>query len=184
MPSELTNLLPKERREKVVREYRLRFGVVSAFVFSLLVCVAGILLIPTYLYLTATASMKGEQLAQLTSKLSSSNEMTLASRLTILSRNAESLASLSKKSSTSSLLRDALLTPRPGVLLSGFMYTAAGGKSFGVLTLSGVASTREALRNYQMALEKAAFARKVELPVSVYAKDANIPFTITVTLAP
>lgn len=184
MPSELTNLLPLERQKRLLHEYRLRLSTVAALVFSLLVCVAGILLIPTYLYLTATEHLKETQLARLTTKLSSANEAALSSRLIVLSDNAESLASLARSPIASAILRDALAVARPGILLSGLTYTAAKGKTFGALSLSGVAGTRDALRSYQIALEKAPFARSAELPVSVYAKDANIPFTITLSLRP
>lgn len=184
MPSELTNLLPIERQEQLVREYRFRLGTVSLLIFSLLACVAGVLLIPTYMYLTATAHMKETQLAGLTSKLSSTNEVTIASRLVVLSSNAEALALLSQRPPVSSLVRTVLAISRPGILLIGFTHTAGTGKNSGILTLSGTAGTREALRNYQLALEKAPFARSADLPVSVYAKDANIPFTITLALRP
>jgi hypothetical protein len=39
------------------------------------------------------------------------------------------------------------------------------------------------LRSYQLALQGASFARAVDLPVSAYAKDADIAFTVTITLA-
>jgi len=48
----------------------------------------------------------------------------------------------------------------------------------------GIAATRDALRNYQIALQNAAFARAADLPVSAYAKDSNISFNITITLKP
>lgn len=184
MPSELTNLLPPERQARLVREYHFRLGAVIALIFSLLVCVAGILLIPIYIVLSATTSLKETQLVELTSKLSSANEVTVASRLAVLSSNAEALAALSKRSSVSALVRVALALPRTGILLTGFARSAAADTTPGTLAISGTAGTRDALRSYQLVLEKASFVRSADLPVSVYAKDANIPFTIILTLRP
>jgi hypothetical protein len=58
------------------------------------------------------------------------------------------------------------------------------GKAPGTLSVSGIAVTRGALRAYQLALQSAPFAVAANLPVSAYAKDTDIAFTITVTLTP
>lgn len=184
MSSELTNLLPQERQGRIVREYCLHFGVVATLVLSLLVCVAGVLLFPTYVLLSANETAKEMRLANITSKLSSADEVTLSSRLAILSSNANALVSLSDRPSASLLVHTVLAVPRPGILLTGLSHTVATAKTPGTLTLSGTAATRDALRSYQLALQKAPFARSAELPVSVYAKDANIPFTVTLSLRP
>ena len=77
-----------------------------------------------------------------------------------------------------------LAVPRPGVTLSSFTYVPAAGTNPGTLAISGRAATRDALRSYQLALQSAALARSAVLPVSAYAPDANIAFTVTVTLVP
>lgn len=184
MSNELTNLLPEARKELIVREYRFRFGVVAALLLSLLVCVAAILLIPTYIFLAANANAKETRLTDIKASLSSGEEATLSKRLSILSSNAASLISLSNTSSVSALVRSVLAVPRPGITLSGFTHTAATGKTNGALTLSGIAATRDVLRNYQLALQGESFVSTAELPVSVYAKDSNIAFTITISLKP
>ena len=69
-------------------------------------------------------------------------------------------------------------------MLSGFSYTPSSSSGSGTIALSGISATRDALRGYQLALQGAPFARSAALPVSAYAKDANIDFTITITLSP
>lgn len=184
MANELTNLLPEARKELIVREYRFRLGVVVTILFSLLVCVAAVLLVPTYIFLVANVNAKEARLTNIKASLSSGEEATLSKRLAILSSNASSLISLSNTSSVSALVRSVLAIPRPGVTLSGFAHTTGSGKTHGALTLSGVAATRDALRNYQLALQGESFVSSAELPVSVYAKDSNIAFTITLSLKP
>ena len=187
MANELTNLLPEARKELIVREYRFRLGVVVTILLSLLVCVAAVLLVPTYIFLVADVNAKEARLTNIKASLSSGEEATLSKRLAILSSNASSLISLSNTSSVSALVRSVLAIPRPGVTLSGFAHiahTAGSSKTHGALTLSGVAATRDALRNYQLALQGESFVSSAELPVSVYAKDSNIAFTITISLKP
>lgn len=184
MHSELTNLLPLSRQHLLAREYHFRLGVVAVSLFITLVLAAAVLLVPTYIFLTRDVQAKEVRLASIKSTLSSSDGVALSTRLAALSSDAERLTALSNNLSASGVLRLALAVSRPGVILSGLTYTPAIGKTSGTLILSGTAATRDSLRNYQLALQNASFAQLVELPVSAYAKDTNITFTITVTLTP
>lgn len=184
MRNDLTNLLPSERRGALTREYFLRLGVVGLVMASLLVVAAMILLLPTYLFLTDNARTKEAHLAAVTSALASTDQAALIARLSALSGNAAILSALAKAPSASGYLRSVLALSRPGITLSDFAYAPAGGMSAGTLAVSGTAATRDALRSYQLALESAPFVRSADLPVSAYARDSNISFTITITLAP
>ncbi|MFZ2167909.1 MAG: hypothetical protein WAV50_03525 [Minisyncoccia bacterium] len=184
MRNNLTNLLPPERQESLAREYRFRFGVVATEIFITLVVVATVLLIPTYVFLAKNVQAKETRLANMKTTLSSSDEMALSARLVALSNDATSLISLSKRPSASSIIRSVLAVSRPGVTVSGISYTPPAGKSPSTIALNGTAATREALRRYQLALQDAPSVLSADLPVSAYAKDTNIIFTITVILAP
>lgn len=195
MPDHLTNLLPPERRRAIRRDYFLRFGTVVALFATVLIIAAAALLAPTYVFLARSVAAKEARLASMRSALSSPDDVALSARLAALKSDADALAALAGAPSASAIVRAALAVSRPGVALSGFEYAPAtearpgtpGTKSdvvLGTLAVSGTASTRDALRGYQLALERATFARSADLPVSTYAKDRNIPFTITVTLAP
>lgn len=184
MNSELTNLLPPLRRSLLAREYFFRLGVVVVALFVALVLAAALLLVPTYVFLTGNAQAKEAHLITIKSTLSSADEVALSARLNALSNDAAALLLLSKRPSVSAIIRTALAVPRPGIILSGFVYTPTVDKNSNTLALTGIASARDVLRNYQLALQSSSFALSADLPVSAYAKDANIAFTITITLAP
>ncbi|MFA6519367.1 MAG: hypothetical protein WCT41_00890 [Candidatus Paceibacterota bacterium] len=184
MDNELTNLLPPERQSALSREYLLRLGVVVAVMITALTFAAALLLVPTYIFLNQSASAKATRLASIESTLSSSEEKTLSEQLATLARDAAALVALGDIPSASGILRTALAVPHPGIALSGLAYTPAEAKVPGTLAITGIAATRDALRTYQLAVQSAPFAAEANLPVSAYAKDANITFTITVTLAP
>ena len=184
MPDELTNLLPLERDRSVSREYRFRLGVVALMLASALIASAAILLTPTYIFLVGSANAKEVQLAHMKATLSASDEAALSARLTALSNDAKALIALSDRPAVSKLVSAALSVPRPGIAVSSIAYVPATGKNPATLALSGRAATRNALRNYQLALEEAPFASAANVPVSAYAKDTDITFTITVTLLP
>lgn len=178
MRNEPTNLLPIERRRTLAREYYVRLSVAVVSFVTALALVSIVLLIPTYVLLAEGARTKEAHLISIESALSSTNEATLSTRLAALNSNAATLSALARAPSVSATIRSALAVSRPGITLFGFVYTPA------TLALSGVAATRDALRGYQLALSSMSFTRSADLPVSAYAKDSNIPFTITITLAP
>jgi len=184
MNNELTNLLPIERQRGLLHEYFLRLGVVIAVLITILTGVAALLLIPTYVFLLQSASAKMAHLASIESVLSSADEKVLSARLAVLSNDAAILIALGEARSPSALIRTLLSVPRPGVTLSSFVYTPALGEAPGTLTLFGVATTRDALRAYQLAVQGAPFTATADLPVSAYAKDTDITFSIAVTLKP
>ena len=194
MYNELTNLLPQERRHTLLYDYVFRLGVVLILFITALTLIAAILLLPTYVLLMESARTKQAHLTDIKSTLSSVDETELSARLAALSADAATLLALTKLPSASGIVRTMLAIARPSIALSNFTYTPAtskpskDGKSSitvpGTLVISGTAATRDALRNYQLALQGAPFASSVTLPISTYAKDSNIPFTITITLVP
>lgn len=185
MQNELTNLLPQERQQALSRAYVLRICVVVAAAITTLIVIAGVLLVPTYLFLTGSANAKEERLANIKSGLTSADETKLSARLTALSKNIDFLTSTSKARSISSIIQTILDVPHPNIALLGFSYNPPKEKSsFKTLTISGLAVSRDALRTYQLALQNVPFARSADLPISVYAEDTDITFTITVTLTP
>lgn len=184
MHNELTNLLPAERQKTVARNYFLRFGVVAVWFVSALAFVAMLLLIPTYVLLINSVQVKQNYLSSANSSVSPAEVNSLSGRLATLNANVASLAALAKAPSVSALLQRVLAIPRPGITLSNFTYTPASPGKLATLVVSGTSATRDALRNYQLALQNAPFSQSAALPVSAYAKDSDIGFSITITLAP
>ena len=184
MHNELTNLLPSERRRALRRDYFTRLGVITALLATALILVAAVLLVPTFVFLTASESTEKTNLATIKSALASSDDATLSAHLAALSNSATMLSALSSTHPISALVRVVLAIPRPGITISSIAYTPATSKSRSILIISGAAETRDALHSYQIALQRAAFISSADLPVSAYAKDTSITFTITVTLAP
>ncbi len=178
----LTNLLPVARQRALVHEYYYRLIVVIVGLSIVLIGVAAILLLPIYVYLVGNVQEKSNQLGHIKATLSSADEIALSARLTALSNDAAALIALSKRPSISAAVRSVLVVPRPGISLSSFTYTP-GAKS-STLLINGAAATRDSLRGYQLALQSMPSAISATLPVSVYAKDSDIGFTITIVLKP
>lgn len=186
----LTNLLPIDRQKKLRRSYYLRLFVAGALLLALLFSAAAILLFPTYLTLSSNEDAKRAELASAESRLSSADEKDLSTRLALLTGNAKVLETLATAPSPSHLIGSLLAVPRPGITVSGYAYTpvttAKGStkKLPASMNVTGMAATRDALRNYQLALQEVPFVSVAALPVSAYAQSTDIFFTITLTLTP
>lgn len=183
MHTDLTNLLPEDRLRSLRRDYFIRLVMVGGGLVTVLILVTGVFLMPTYVYLHAEVNARTARLASIEASLRSDEEAALEARLATLSKNANRLASLGGVSSVSEVMRMALEVEHIGIALTGLTATPAQGTKPGTLLLTGIADTRDHLRAYQLALLGAPFARAADLPISAYAKDSDIGFTITVTLA-
>jgi len=184
MSTDRVNLLPANRIRVLTRDYYIRLGVVVLVLATVLAGIAALLLLPTYIFLSASLRTADVRLASASSTLSSSDGATFSARLSALSSNAAMLNALANAPSVSAIVRAALGVSRQGIAVSSVTYTRGAGSKPSVITISGMAATRNALRKYQLALQGAPFARAVDLPVSVYAKDTDNVFTATITLAP
>jgi hypothetical protein len=184
MHNEITDLLPYERRKALRRDYFLRLVTVVASFLTALTVSSAALLLPTYVFLTTSAHTKEARLSSIESTLSSSDEKALSARLTALSNDIATIVALGNAPSVSAVIRAMLAVSRPGITLSGFTYSSSANESSKTLSISGSSVTRDTLRNYQLALKSAPFAKSADLPISAYAKNTDIPFIITVTLAP
>ena len=183
MPEERINLLPPERRRMLSREYLIRLSIVAVMLATVLAVIAALLLLPAYVFLTTNIVAKEARLANIESTLSSSDEVALSARITALSNDAAALAALEDAPSASASIRTVLAIARPGIILSGLTFSSGVDKKPSVLAVSGRAATRDALRRYQIELQNAPAALSADLPVSAYAKDSDIAFTITMTLS-
>lgn len=184
MHPELTNLLPEERIRLLRKDYFIRLLTVGVALGIILVVAMGILLLPTHLYLQQQSDTKQRQLAVVEAGLAASDEVQLEARLKALSGNAALLTTLSSTPTASAVVSTLLSVSSPGITLSGLLFTAGKGGVPGTLAVTGTADTRDHLRAYQLAILATPFAKSADLPISAYASDSNIGFTITITLAP
>jgi len=180
MRSQLTNLLPVSRIRGVRRAYFLRLAVITLILLSLLVIGHALLLIPTYLYAREQAAQDQAQITQ-SGGATSAEEQEVKERTQILVTTGNELAGIASQPTASAAIRSVLNVPHPGVQIIGFTFTAPQGEKAGQLGVTGVAGSRDQLRQYTTALGQLPFVAQADLPISAYAKENDIPFTITLS---
>lgn len=181
MSNELTNLLPTDRQKAVARNYLIRLATVAVILMAILVGVAAALLLPLYVYLTKAAATKEGRLAAIESTLAKADDANLSARLKALGSDANTLSALASASSTAETVSEVLTIPHAGISITTITYVPLGSTPRKI-TLVGVASTRDALHAYELALEQSHLFTSVNLPVSAFAQDVKIGFTLTLML--
>lgn len=179
MEPELTNLLPKERTSALRQLYFLRLAVVSLIVLAGVLIVHGVLLLPSYLYLRNQVAEREDSLTRLTTSLAGTEEQAISMRVAALAADSAHLARLTSVPKASAAVSAIIALPRPGIRLTGFSF--APETDGAVMTVSGIASTRETLRRFEQSLASAPYVTKADLPISAYAKENDIAFTITLS---
>ncbi|HEX8946620.1 MAG TPA: hypothetical protein VF829_00165 [Candidatus Paceibacterota bacterium] len=176
-----TNLLPLPRIRAMRRAYFVRLATIALLGGAVLVTVHGFLSAPAYLYLSREATSQRQELESLNAQLSRQRIGETNARLKALNENTAFLAGLKDVPMASAAIRAVLGIPHEGIAISSVSYTAPQPPKPGTMVLSGTATTRNALQQYQHALEAAPFITGVNLPVEAYAKETDIAFTVTLT---
>jgi hypothetical protein len=181
MHSELTNLLPSSKTKAFRHEYFLRIITVALVLLAILVIIHGILLIPSYLYTRDKVSAESAELNNLSKTLETTQAQQAQTQLTALKTESTYLSRLSSTTQASATIRTVLAVSRSGIALTGFVFTPPLNGAAGTVQISGTAATREQLSSYYQELETLPFVASANLPISDYAKESDIPFTITLT---
>lgn len=182
---ERTNLLPPERALEARREYRLRLSGAAALGSAAVIAMHAVLLFPSYLYLSEEVKTRAAHLESLEAARASSEERDLGERLDTVRAEAERMLAALGTPTGSAVIDSVLSVPRSGVRITGI---ALAFPDSGVreARITGSASTRDALRQYRDALAALPSVERAELPLSVYAQERDLAFSITLsgTLAP
>ena len=164
------------------RAYFMRLVTIALIVLTFAVILSGLLLLPSYLYVQGEVTRGREALALINTAQLSEAEESVRARGEKLASATANLARLSQAPQATAALRAVLDVSSTGIALTGFTYAAATtADEKSRMDVSGIADSREALRNYVAALNALPSVDSAELPISAYARETNIPFTITLT---
>lgn len=181
MQTDLTNLLPSERKRAIARGYVMRLGTVAALVAAALVVLHGVGLAPTYVYLVQQIGVREEQLSAFVASTGTIEEQRMQARLSLLEENAQRLIALADRPTASASFQSVLATPRTGIRITGLTYAPGTSPDLRKVTVKGMAANREVLRSYVQALDGLPAVDSAELPISAYAKERDIEFVLTLT---
>ena len=180
MNEELTNLLPPDRKKQLRSEYLGRLCTLAVVTLSFLLVATVLLRGPLLVYVFQKKLTSERELTALTIQLNDSGNTEASGRLKILNDNLSYLSRQSTTTTGTEVLTSVTSAPHQGIYITGISYSA-GAKGMGAkVVLTGKASTRQSLQAYTDTLVELLHI-SVDLPISAYAKETDIPFTMTLS---
>ena len=174
----MNNLIPDKEKKLIENEYKKRLAIVclSLAIFLVLAIIA--MLVPSY----ASSVVKIKEAS--INDFSGASENTARSEYEKQAQNigilSEVLAPGANVSNPTDLFSAVVKDKPDGVIVTSFSYSSSTDPK--TLTVGGVASDRNTLLSFVNSLKTSPTAGNVDIPVSNFAKDSNINFSITISL--
>lgn len=171
------NLLPKTEKEAIRREYRVRLVIVILWMLFATVIIAATLLIPSYFLSSQKEKAAAERFETLSANVRKENAAAIDSILS----DAQSRLSLLSHTSPKVFFHDALAqsvaVKGSKISVEEISFTEGEGEAW-KFVMRGRAGDRSALLSYAKALERTGIFKKVDVPISDFAKDTDIAFSV------
>lgn len=177
----MTNLIPQVAKHRVTMEYWTRVFSVWIFIFSGIIGIAAVLLIPVRVLITSQVDVYAESANEAGREV---NEYGLSSSVLIKSSNRAGLIlNLSEKRKFSTLVDTLNSLKNNGVTIESLEFSRDETKAINPITMSGKALDRKALADFRETLLSNDEIADVFLPISNLARDKDISFVVTITMA-
>ncbi len=171
----MSNLLPQKEREALQNEYNVRVIVVALTLVSTSIFIGAILLLPSFFLTQSQTESIKRQASVLEESISSRTQDNIEKEI---SATQEKLSILSPKDNQlSGIIRDIIDTKSKNISLSSFFFES-NGLNTALLTIRGVALTRDNLVSFSRDLQHNSMLSNVSLPVSDLAANRNITFSM------
>jgi hypothetical protein len=172
----MINLLPEKNKREITTDYRKRLAAVWLGLLSLVVMVAIVFLLPSYLVTEARLYSAENDTNQ---KLGSSSQEIQTKEATIAETNRKLELIASRKTAVSNMeALKAVVASRPdGVRLARLSFKQS--TSSVAVDVSGTAADREALLQFEQGLRSNNRISAVELPISTLADQVNATFSVS-----
>ncbi|MDQ3245070.1 MAG: PilN domain-containing protein [bacterium] len=174
----MINLLPKEEKELLVKDFYMRFAVIFFGFLSLAILIASVLLFPSYLFSQTNKDAVLQKLE--TQKNSPVPESEEGNSLIIqeLNKKISTIETINKDKFVVSenIVKKIILDKMSDIKIISMVYSKDSlGKK---VTINGIASSRERLLLFRRKLEGDIFFKQVDLPISNFIKGSNIQFSL------
>ncbi|MCA9360153.1 hypothetical protein H6781_02425 [Candidatus Nomurabacteria bacterium] len=175
----MINLIPPSAKKDLKREYWVRVIAVWLLLWSVFLVVGACLLFPVYVLIGSQVAVYKDSAEEASQRVTSYENVT---------------TTLVQASLQAKFVLDEIAVPVFSEQIELFetlegseikinkIYIGRGADGIAPISLSGIASGRQALASFRDRILNLENVEDVDLPISNLAQDKNIPFTIKVTL--
>lgn len=175
------NLLPDSRKQTLARLYLMRLVVVCALLVSGVLCIHMLLAVPALAYTYQLVADRTIEAVVLGEKLSGTEVREVSGRIKTLNDTAVALSHSMSDGTATQAIGHITAVPHGGVRITGISFSKGATDTSSRMVLTGTAVSRESLRSYVSSLNSVPSVSSVDLPISAYAKESDIDFSITLT---
>ncbi len=176
----MTNLIPPEARTRIVAEYWLRVATILLFLVAVAALAVIAFLLPSYVLVTAQVQSFAAEVE--IAKASVAHSDGTARMLVIAGDQARLLVQAEQTKRFSDIISAVSSKTVEGIEVTEYGFSRAG-DALAPVRIGGTAATRQALAAFRDALLDHAEVTEVNLPISNFAKDRGIQFSLTITIA-
>lgn len=174
----MLNFLPIEERKRLQKEYYLRLGSIAFLFIAGLFVIASVGLLPSYLrekieiraHIEEEKARQGNDVALLENKEEADKVMEMRTYL------EERVDLLKKNPVISEAIQKMLAKKTPAITIDSVEF------SKNILTIRGIAATRDDLISFDRSLHDEPFFKNINLPIASLAKNIDNDFTLELTL--
>ena len=174
-------LLPPQETVKIHREYHARLAVVALGLFTITLFLGVLFLLPAYFLSSQREDASVGSARALKDSVALRNKNDLAPSIALAKNKLNALADANAGVPANELIATALRKQGAGIHLTllSVSRAEAGGRT---LLLSGTADNRDVLLAFRRAVSGEKVFASVEVPVSDFAKDSALPFSLHATV--
>jgi hypothetical protein len=173
------NLLPYKEKKAIGAEY-MRRRLIIILLFSIAtVILAGVFLIPSFIIAGYRLSEIKQTVAVLQANDAIKNQQTYKDAIAAANKKIATFGLSSTTEPLLELLEGIAAVKSDAITITSFNASRTGGTL--ALTVEGTAKDRESLLSFANLLKGSGVYGKVDLPISNFAKDENISFSLNVT---
>lgn len=175
------NLIPDNLKADIIREYAGRRLIVWFAGFTLLCVSLFVFLLPTYIYVFFEEKNLLSQSELLKDSAQFKKADDVVKVITETNEQLRVVASVPYTTTPISALEKVITAKNPPIRIADIEYSQSPNGS-STISVRGVAGTRDSLRQFVASLEAVDVFTAATLPVSNFAKDKDIEFSISVTV--
>jgi hypothetical protein len=174
----MANLITEKQKREIKIDYYVRFSAVVLFIFSLLGIFLLAYVIPYYISVNRKYNLVAEQFKSLDNKADITGQS-----IALVNQTAEELSAVdlyyAKGSSPSVYFNKIIENKNPNIKITRLSFSLPKADQAQLL-VSGLANNRDGLVLFIEDLKSRAGFASVESPVSSFAKESNIAFTLNI----
>jgi len=175
------NVLPDNLKNKIKFEYKLRrVVVVFLFIFFIQICVT-IAFFPTWLFSFFNEQEMVQELQKIDGESLLKEVQNTSTSISELNKKLNTLDKVFENLSAVSILENIIIQKNDTIRINEITYSSTQNNDSSII-LRGIADDREALLSFVKNLESSGLFEKVNVPISNFAKNKNIDFSISLSI--